>query len=701
MLNQKKTLGLLSGAVLMAAGVLGIPASHAAPGPTAIHVDCGAVRAGDGSPRSPLNDINQLEDAFGPGQQVLFKRGTTCVGNLVIDGSGTVEAPTKVGAYGEGEAPIIDGDGSLDNQRSVIEVDNQSHFVIEDLVVRNGYFSNVSVEAQDGATVTGVTVQRVVSEENAWKGGANEVTDNMWVMGVGGIVVMNCSNDAQVEDVVIDRVHASDMHYAGVQVGYHQLYPWSDFLEGTPRDGYMVPTCYHDDSAPYPQATPRDGVQDVRITNSSLHDNDAMGAGVFGATDVLIRNNDLYRNGSGYNPNPAPGDNTMNGVGAWWDTTENVTAEWNNAWGNREGWTGNDGTGLDADRNTINSVIQNNYLHDNANYGASLISAQDAADATFRYNVIADNGRTYQSAPEIMISSYDDGSGIPGEVTGLSIYGNTIHRAEGRGDGSGIRLQAPFIEEPAVSIANNIIDTNGAPYSMTTEGQRVLSLPGTVVTSNLTRGASPFEGDVSGEAGLMETDPSSMEWPTGDLFRTASGSPAVGIAVPYSAETLPEGSSAPVEDLTDFWGHRIAPGETPPAVGADAFGGTAAAPGIRDVDAGMLQFNKTITPLRIPVDGLQKAELHSVAARGLPKGLTATLDEDGTSILIEGTPREKTDEPIAVELSARYTQQPLSPRATTGAGVITGDLTLHVTTPGANSGLAPRTGNPGAPASDV
>lgn len=36
----------------------------------------------------------------------------------------------------------------------------------------------------------------------------------------------------------------------------------------------------------------------------------------------------------------------MNGAGAWWDTTQNVTAEWNNAWGNREGWTGNDGTGL-------------------------------------------------------------------------------------------------------------------------------------------------------------------------------------------------------------------------------------------------------------------------------------------------------------------------------------------------------------------
>ncbi|RZH99903.1 right-handed parallel beta-helix repeat-containing protein, partial [Staphylococcus aureus] len=100
-----------------------------------------------------------------------------------------------------------------------------------------------------------------------------------------------------------------------------------------------------------------------------LHDNDAMGIGVFGATDVVVRKNDLYRNGSGRNPNPTPGSNTMNGAGAWWDTTQNVTAEWHNAWGNRGGWTGNGGTGLDADRNTVNSVIQNNYLHDNANYG--------------------------------------------------------------------------------------------------------------------------------------------------------------------------------------------------------------------------------------------------------------------------------------------------------------------------------------------
>lgn len=89
----------------------------------------------------------------------------------------------------------------------------------------------------------------------------------------------------------------------------------------------------------------------------------------------------------------------MNGAGAWWDTTRNVTAEWNNAWGNREvdrqRW-----HRPDADRNTVNSVIQNNYLHDNANYGVSVISAQNKASATIRNNVIAGNGRAFGSAPK-------------------------------------------------------------------------------------------------------------------------------------------------------------------------------------------------------------------------------------------------------------------------------------------------------------
>ena len=474
------TLALFGALIGGAPGAVAAPTASATT--TTTYVDCSAPTPGRGTETSPLNSLTQLKSAFGPGRKVLLRRGSTCVGTVVINASGRAGADTLLGAYGAGKAPVIDAKASVRNRRSAIEVDNKSHFVIQDLTVRNGYFNDISVEAHNGEHITGVTIQRVTAQQNVWTGGANSVTKNMWVMGVGGISVMPCSAKAQISQVTINKVEASHTQHAGVQLGYHQLYPWSDFEAGVARDGYSVPTCFAADAKPYPHVTPRDGIKNAVIANSSLHDNDAMGIGVFGATDVVVRKNDLYRNGSGRNPNPTPGSNTMNGAGAWWDTTRNVTAEWNNAWGNREGWTGNDGTGLDADRNTVNSVIQNNYLHDNANYGVSVISAQNKASATIRNNVIAGNGRAFGSAPEVMVSSYDDGSGIPGQVSGLWIYGNTIFRASNKGDGAGIRLQAPFTTDAKVGIVNNIIRVNGAPYSFDANGNQAVGRPGNVIS---------------------------------------------------------------------------------------------------------------------------------------------------------------------------------------------------------------------------
>ena len=474
------TLALFGALIGGAPGAVAAPTASATT--TTTYVDCSAPTPGRGTETSPLNSLTQLKSAFGPGRKVLLRRGSTCVGTVVINASGRAGADTLLGAYGAGKAPVIDAKASVRNRRSAIEVDNKSHFVIQDLTVRNGYFNDISVEAHNGEHITGVTIQRVTAQQNVWTGGANSVTKNMWVMGVGGISVMPCSAKAQISQVTINKVEASHTQYAGVQLGYHQLYPWSDFEAGVARDGYSVPTCFAADAKPYPHVTPRDGIKNAVIANSSLHDNDAMGIGVFGATDVVVRKNDLYRNGSGRNPNPTPGSNTMNGAGAWWDTTRNVTAEWNNAWGNREGWTGNDGTGLDADRNTVNSVIQNNYLHDNANYGVSVISAQNKASATIRNNVIAGNGRAFGSAPEVMVSSYDDGSGIPGQVSGLWIYGNTIFRANNEGNGAGIRLQAPFTTDTKVGIVNNIIRVNGAPYSFDANGNQAVGRPGNVIS---------------------------------------------------------------------------------------------------------------------------------------------------------------------------------------------------------------------------
>ena len=71
---------LVGTAVLVPEVVAPTPAAASA---GAHYVDCSAACGGDGSQQSPWNSMATVSaHAFGPGDQVLFKRGTTCNGNV-------------------------------------------------------------------------------------------------------------------------------------------------------------------------------------------------------------------------------------------------------------------------------------------------------------------------------------------------------------------------------------------------------------------------------------------------------------------------------------------------------------------------------------------------------------------------------------------------------------------------------------------
>lgn len=686
-------LRLACAGTLATVGIAGVSVPAAAQDETAqphvTYVACEAAEGGDGTQDHPFNDIKDLEGkgVFGPGKQVLFKRGCSFTGNIRVEASGAEGNPTVIGAYGKGDRPIIDGQGSVDNQRAVIEAQDKSYVTVQDLHVKGGYFNNVYVNAQKGQTVKGITVQRLKIEENNWKGGAQNdgfKVDNFWVMGVGGVIVMPCSASAHVEDVLIDQIDASKQHYAGVQVGYHQLYPWEDFANKKQpvRDGYMIPGCFDAESPKYPLVSPVDGVKNAVISNSKLVDNDAMGVGIFGATNVLLRNNDLSGNGSGpVGRNPKPGMNTMNGTGAWWDTTENVTAEWNNAFGNKVGWTGNDGTGLDADRNTKNSIIRYNYLHDNGGYGASVIAAYGDASTAIHSNIIANNG----SDTDVMVSTYrsqkEDGKWISGQVDGLWIYGNTIYRADGKGGASGIKLQTSYAPNTPVAVVNNIIRRadggRALAYANNNSARNV-----TVREKNLINSGDGVQGDIAGEPTFLGTNLTN-DWPTGEIMRLSPQSLGAKDASAYTEKLLPGIPAANIAGHRDFWGKQI-PTAGAFAVGADVLVGDGLAPlttpTIAEVDPHEFDVDKAIDPITIPITNPSQAAFNTVETSGLPAGLHARLD--GDKIVISGTPEDETAQ-AKVDVSVYYTfPNAVNPRMKSAApGQIHASFSLGVKAP--------------------
>src|SRR5262245_61226349 len=56
-----------------------------------------------------ITRVNQLSYSLQPGDQILFQRGGTYRGALLIASAGTAAQPITIGAYGSGAKPVLTG----------------------------------------------------------------------------------------------------------------------------------------------------------------------------------------------------------------------------------------------------------------------------------------------------------------------------------------------------------------------------------------------------------------------------------------------------------------------------------------------------------------------------------------------------------------------------------------------------------------
>ncbi|WNR45968.1 right-handed parallel beta-helix repeat-containing protein [Paenibacillus roseipurpureus] len=124
---------------------------------TSYYVDCSGGINGNGSLGSPWNNLTSVNSqTFQSGDQLLFKRGTTCTGQLMFTGSGASGSPIVVDAYGSGSLPILNGNG---NQDGAIYLQNISYLTIQNLEIMNSgsslpYVRGIQIKATGGTTGT-------------------------------------------------------------------------------------------------------------------------------------------------------------------------------------------------------------------------------------------------------------------------------------------------------------------------------------------------------------------------------------------------------------------------------------------------------------------------------------------------------------------------------------------------------------------
>lgn len=317
---------------------------------------------------------------FRPGDQILLRSSSVWRGQLSPKGSGVEGRPIRVGMYGGGVKPVINGDGQVED---AVLLKNQEYWEIENLEVTNtgaarairrgvhlalenfGEAHHIYIRSLTIHDVNGVDAPKA-------NGGINYTS--AWSTKPSRFV------DLRIEDNEIYHVDRSG------------IFGWSD---GWVRSKW------------YPSLG-------VVVRNNQLHDIGADGIVVVATDGALVENNVVghaSQRSEDYN------------VAIWAWSADNTVIQYNEAYGTKGQ---RDGEGFDSDWNSRNTLIQYNYSHDNDG-GFLLICNEGGHDpgenagntgTIIRYNV-SRNDRTR-------------GITLAGPVKNTLIYNNTVYTGPDR-----------------------------------------------------------------------------------------------------------------------------------------------------------------------------------------------------------------------------------------------------------------------------
>lgn len=337
------------------------------------YVDCagGSDAASGDSPHSAWKCVSKVSGrVFSPGDAILLRRGTRCSGILAPRGSGEESRPLRIGAYGSGPLPVIDGGAA----EAAIKLADQHHWEIENLETVGG-------------TPYGVLV----------RGGTGILRHfrlrNLVVHDVGGVVKTKSSGliavlgepGAEMEDLVIDGVTAyNTTQWAGIIVS---------------------------------GASPSNRIRGVTVRNSIVHDVFGDGIVLFQVENGLIEKSAAWLTGL----QPVQSIGTPNGIWTW--RCRQCTVQLTE--GFRIDSPGVDGGVYDIDWGNEANVVQYNYGHDAQGYCAAVFGSKGVTAASvIRYNVCVNNGRSPKLARrqgDLYISTWSGGA-----LDGVLIHNNTF-----------------------------------------------------------------------------------------------------------------------------------------------------------------------------------------------------------------------------------------------------------------------------------
>ncbi|HYZ86454.1 MAG TPA: right-handed parallel beta-helix repeat-containing protein [Bryobacteraceae bacterium] len=334
---------------------------------------------------------------LGPGDRVLFKRGTQCKGSLLPNGSGTAEQPIIFGAYGEGPLPVVDARG----QRFALKLWNQEGWRIENLDLMGGNESGVFVSGNGNRVLRHFRFR------------------NLKIHGVRGtalskrrglLAIAPNSPFLTFSDIEIDGVTAYDStQWVGIVVDGG--YPSTRLKELPEWYNRILYRYWHPESL---------RAKNVVIRNSIVHDVQGDGMILMRVEDGVIESSLAWKIGQMEAP-LMPGQNP---VAIWeWRCTRCVIR-------NSEAMLADtpavDAGAFDIDWESVDSSLEGNYAHDNQGYCVSVFGGMGklTRNSVVKNNVCVNNGRSPKLAArqgDVYIATW-----FKGTIDGFDIHHNTF-----------------------------------------------------------------------------------------------------------------------------------------------------------------------------------------------------------------------------------------------------------------------------------
>lgn len=278
---------------------------------------------------------------FNPGDKVFFKRGGKWSGQLLPQGSGTKTRPIVFSAYGKGNLPVIAAKGKF---KDAVLLKNNSNIALEyfdisnqDTLVKEQKTgpAGVRILAENIGTISNIRLSNLyihdVNGDN--KKGSNEGNGIFW----------DCQGPmpSNIENLLIENCKILRVDRNGIR--------------GNGTFGFRTNW--------FPN-------RKLIIRGCTLEDIGGDGIVVKAFDGAIVEHNKLF-----YIRIRAKD----NAVGIWPHSSDNTLIQYNEvAYTKNQDWS-NDGQSFDIDGNCTNTIIQNNYSHDNE--GGFMLVISDAINA--------------------------------------------------------------------------------------------------------------------------------------------------------------------------------------------------------------------------------------------------------------------------------------------------------------------------------